>query len=788
MRAGAYTVHQSLTAEAAAVLKLSLGLARRRGHAQVTPLHVAYTLLGVSEPSSSPRLFTTTTPAYGGLLMRACARSRSQSQTHPAQCRALELCFNVALNRLPTGNAAGFGGSSPSTSFAASLLQQPSPTLSNALVAALKRAQANQRRGCVELQSQPSPPAPGPQPQSTSPSQQQPTMLTIKVELDQLIISILDDPSVSRVMREAGFSSAAVKTNLEEESAAMLLGLGSHHASSTPSSCSPAPPPPAAVVVVPPHFFLEPYGGFPAHASGSGALWAAPSLESKSPSPCPCNAEDVRAILEVMLTRRQGRSRANPVVVGDSASVAEASVADLMRRMERGDVPDELRGARVLRLHLSHVHVRLMTRADVDAWVADLRRSVGAATGTDNTGAGLVIYVGDMRWAVDSNDDDARGFSPAAHLAAELARLLGELRLRAASHGHGGRAWLVAAASYGTFMRCQRSSLEVTWDLQPVSVPAGAGGGLLDLELGPRAATASPADGKAAHPAQLPLLDLAPKQEDGVPMPTLCAECAKYYENEATVVRAKAAGTNLALTFFPGWPQADEPKTSHKDDLMELKRKWSRLCQLRVHSQRNQPTRPWHANATTSSNSSSNPGLCLSFEEAPTFHGTGSSSKTKHQDVKTTLSLVLESVETPDEFHPHKSKGMDEAMARPAAQELEATAAAKSSDMKSVPPWLSTCELLPPSSGDLKRKAESVRMPSESKRWMGGGGGLDLNLRADDDEEDGGGGIGSGSGSSEDELAPSDLTNDGEGGACGDVTDDSLDSHRHAAVTFGFDH
>ena len=47
-------------------------------------------------------------------------------------------------------------------------------------------------------------------------------------------------------------------------------------------------------------------------------------------------------------------------------------------------------------------------------------------------------------------------------------------------------------------------------------------------------------------------------------MPTLCAECAKYYENEASVARAKAAGTNLALTFFPGWPQADEPQTSHK--------------------------------------------------------------------------------------------------------------------------------------------------------------------------------------------------------------------------------
>ena len=87
----------------------------------------------------------------------------------------------------------------------------------------------------------------------------------------------------------------------------------------------------------------------------------------------------------------------------------------------------------------------------------------------------------------------------------------------------------------------------------------------------------------------------------------------------------------------------------------------------------------------------------------------------------TTLSLLLDSVETSDEVHRHESEGMLEAR----------TAAAKPSDMNSVP-WLSTCEL-PPPSGDLKRKAESVRMPSESKRWMGGGGGLDLNLRADDD-------------------------------------------------------
>ncbi|CAN7062976.1 unnamed protein product, partial [Brassica rapa subsp. trilocularis] len=47
------------------------------------------------------------------------------------------LCFNVALNRLPTN---------PNPLF------QTQPSLSNALAAALKRAQAHQRRGCVEQQ------------------------------------------------------------------------------------------------------------------------------------------------------------------------------------------------------------------------------------------------------------------------------------------------------------------------------------------------------------------------------------------------------------------------------------------------------------------------------------------------------------------------------------------------------------------------------------------------------------------------------------------------------------
>ncbi|KAI5415094.1 protein SMAX1-LIKE 4 [Lathyrus oleraceus] len=171
MRSGGCALQQTLTSEAASVLKHSLVLARRRGHPQVTPLHVAITLLTLRLSS----------------FKRACLKSHQPhhhqtSHHHPLQSRALELCFNVALNRLPT---------TPSP------LIHSQPSLSNALIAALKRAQAHQRRGSIE-------------------QQQQQTVLTVKVELEQLIISILDDPSVSRVMREAGFSSTLVKNNLED--------------------------------------------------------------------------------------------------------------------------------------------------------------------------------------------------------------------------------------------------------------------------------------------------------------------------------------------------------------------------------------------------------------------------------------------------------------------------------------------------------------------------------------------------------------------------------------------
>ncbi|XP_078438499.1 protein SMAX1-LIKE 5-like [Wolffia australiana] len=269
MRTGACAVQQGLTSEAAAVLKQAMGLARRRGHAQVTPVHVAATLLGC-----------------GGLFQRACLRShpRLRGSDPLLHFRALELCFNVALNRLPT------------------VPSPHAPAFSNALVAALKRAQAHHRRGAAAA----SPAAPP---------------LPPKTELALLAISILDDPSVSRVMREASFSSSSVKSRLEHDA-------------------SPSPP-------------LPPPLSFPSQSQTDLALL-------------------INALLR----------RTNAALVGDSVSYASLLVSDLMSKVERRapDLPDELRSACWLNLDpdiaLTRKKIASLRGAPAIVYAGDLRRII----------------------------------------------------------------------------------------------------------------------------------------------------------------------------------------------------------------------------------------------------------------------------------------------------------------------------------------------------------------------------------------------------------------------------
>ncbi|CAL5404181.1 unnamed protein product [Camellia sinensis] len=378
MRTGGYTTHQTLTTEAATFVNQALTLARRRGHAQVTPLHVASTMLSSSST---------------GLLRTACL----QSHSHPLQLKALELCFNVALNRLPISS------SSTPRSF----------TLSNALVAAFKRAQAHQRRGSIENQQQP--------------------ILALKVELEQLVVSILDDPSVSRVMREAGFSSTQVKANVEQ---AMSLEV-----------CSQSPSPP------------------PVSCCQSKEIITKPNDQVSTNS-----EEDVKSVLDSLVRKK----RRNIVVVGECLASAERVVKGVIEKFDRGDVHGDMKYVQFISLPLSSL--KNLPVGEAEKRFGELRCLVKSCVGR-----GVVLYVGDLKWASEfwsSYGGHSRNYCcPVELMVMELSRLLGGI-------GESGKLWLMGIATLQTYMSCKtgQPSLETLWQLHPLTIPVGSLGLSLTLE------------------------------------------------------------------------------------------------------------------------------------------------------------------------------------------------------------------------------------------------------------------------------------------------------------------
>ncbi|KAF5750573.1 chaperone protein ClpB4 mitochondrial [Tripterygium wilfordii] len=366
MRAGGCTVQQALTAEAASVVKQAVALARRRGHAQVTPLHVANTMLTAST----------------GLLRTACL----QSHSHPLQCKALELCFNVALNRLPASTSGPMLGTHHSH-------HQHFPSISNALVAAFKRAQAHQRRGSIENQQQP--------------------LLAVKIVLEQLIISILDDPSVSRVMREAGFNSTQVKSNVEQAMSLEVCNSQSVNCNKEDNSIN--------------------------------------VLDQGKPKVLdPIRNEDVMSVIDNLMNRRKKSS----VIVGECVSTIEGAVKGVMDKFDKGDVPEGLRDVKLLTLSLSSLgHLSI---------IEEKLKEISSLVIKSSSSRGFVLYLGDLKWVIEQRNSDQ-----VEHMIREIGRLL---------VCENGRFWILGIATFQTYMRCKTSypSLETVWGLHPLTIPSNS--------------------------------------------------------------------------------------------------------------------------------------------------------------------------------------------------------------------------------------------------------------------------------------------------------------------------
>ncbi|KAL4318749.1 hypothetical protein GQ457_18G011380 [Hibiscus cannabinus] len=408
MRAGLSTIHQTLTPEAATVLSHSIAEASRRNHGQTTPLHVAAMLL------QSPT----------GFLRQACIKSHPNS-SHPLQCRALELCFSVALERLPTVQNVSNG----------SLGLGLDPPISNALMAALKRAQAHQRRGCPEQQQQP--------------------LLAVKVELEQLIISILDDPSVSRVMREASFSSPAVKSTIEH----------SLNATSTSNSTN---------TNGPIKFGFRPvvdtdHSSVATHSANRN-LYLNPRLQQGAASQSgQQRSEDVKRVIDI-LTRNKKR---NPILVGEPEP--ELVVKEILKRIESKEIDGILRNVEVVRLDKEFAS----DKTQMVAKIKELGTQVGAKIGNLDC-EGVILDLGDLKWLVESDQSvGLRGGAqqqppPALEAGGAVVVEMGKLLRRFGEES--GRLRLIGTATCETYLRCQvyHPSMENDWDLQAVPITVTA--------------------------------------------------------------------------------------------------------------------------------------------------------------------------------------------------------------------------------------------------------------------------------------------------------------------------
>ncbi|XP_073305281.1 protein SMAX1-LIKE 7-like [Primulina huaijiensis] len=510
---------QCLTQEAAAALDESVTVARRRGHAQTTSMHMVSSLLSL--PNSS--------------LREACMRTRNNAYSTRVQFKALELSLSVALDRLPSSQAGK--------------IEQP--PVSNSLMAAIKRSQANQRR----------------QPENFSYYQQQQQQYSscssvpiVKVELQNLILSILDDPLVSRVFGEAGFRSYDIK-------AATLRPGNSFH---TPhlfgySSRYKRPNPP---------LFLCNFGSGDNISEVGGKSFNFPFMG------CFSRDENSRRIGEVMVKNK----KRNPLLLGVSSGDALKSFLEVVRRKIDGVLPVGLSGLSVICVK---DEILRFVNGDLDQGSLKLRLEEVERVVESVVGTGVVLNFGDLKLlcgdvvCIDGLND-------------LVSKLTGLLQI------HGGKLWLIGAAAtheiYFKFLN-KFPSVEDDWDLEILPITS------LTFSMGgsyPRSSLMEsfvPLGGFFSMPS-----DAKNTLSSSCHYVVRCHLCNEKCEQEVKALSDGGSCDSVlkqSQSSLPPWLQIAEYNTQNgvadlkaKDDRLSLnakisgiQKKWDSICQHHHYSQ-----------------------------------------------------------------------------------------------------------------------------------------------------------------------------------------------------------
>ncbi|KAG5567012.1 hypothetical protein RHGRI_002542 [Rhododendron griersonianum] len=420
-------------------------------------------------------------------LRDACARSRSSSYSPRLQFRALELSVGVSLDRLPTAKG----------------VDDPP----------VQHHQSGQS-----------------------------SISWVKVELKHFVLSILDDPIVSRVFGEAGFRSTEIKLAILQ--------------------------PPPTISKFPlsrcPPLFLCNLPGSDANRVNFSFPFA--GFEDGD--------ENRRRIGEVLT--KKGKNK-NPLLIGVCANGALSSFKEWIGKGKTGLLPAEIDG---LGLVCMEKEVSGGSKEMVDLKL----KQVGDLV-ENGTGPGVLVNIGELRGLIGDG-------GPVDNCKYVVSKLSGLLEV------HGGKLWLIGAVeSSETYMKIlgQFPDIEKDWNLQLLTITSSkpSSGGLCSKPS--LMGSFVPFGGFFPSPSEIQNLLSSTNQS------TRCYLCNEKYEQEASVILKGGPTASVADQFsatVSPWLQSDMAEceaskrvdiVKAKDDggvlnakLMGLQRKWNDICQ-RLH-------------------------------------------------------------------------------------------------------------------------------------------------------------------------------------------------------------
>ncbi|KAK4483083.1 hypothetical protein RD792_010260 [Penstemon davidsonii] len=494
------SVARQCLAEAAAVaLDEAVNVAKKRCHAQTTSLHAVSALLSL--PSST--------------LREACTRARSSAYSPRLQFRALELCVGAALDRVSVSKSSA----------------SEEPPVSNSLMAAIKRAQANQRRHpeTFHLYQQ--------QLNSNLNSSFQNSISVVKVELKHFVMSILDDPIVGRVFADAGFRTNEIKL-------AILNPIPMSSATSR----------------YPPPFFGR-LNDLEANKLGPNFPFHVAAATEKVD-------ENSRRIGEILVNK----NNRNPLLIGGCANEVLRSFTDCLKRNEKTEfLPKEIEGLSVVSMEpeisefVNEERIRLKLK-QASEMVENCR------------GSGILVNCGDLKAFVDIESVDIVN-----SVVSELKRLL---------INSGGKLWVIGfLANDDDYKKLLERfpSIENDWDLHLLPITTSSiGGKCFKSSL---MGSFVPFGGFFSFPSELETLRTSGTQSSS--LCNFCNE--KYEKEISVIQKGESTGSiadkhsvnpaswlQIATSKRPYTVEARDDKALFDAKVMALKTKWSDICR-RLH-------------------------------------------------------------------------------------------------------------------------------------------------------------------------------------------------------------